>query len=132
MYNVAKSAGWQLQNGKQATELWQYAVGKNQSGNPIQSGSMASKADEQINYEDLVPKPNIYIATEGKSGGIVYPQRNKYKSIKPSSQEIDSYGCGDCFAGAVTASLAAKLTLNQAINIGAYCGAECSTHYGPY
>ena len=87
---------------------------------------------EKINYEDLVPKPDIYIATEGRSGGIVYPKRNKYKSIKPSSQEIDSYGCGDCFAGAVTTALSAKVDLEKALNIGAYCGAECSTHYGPY
>ena len=87
---------------------------------------------EEINYEELVPKPDIYIATEGKSGGTVYPKEYKYKAIKPSSQEIDTYGCGDCFAGAVTTALAAKLNLDQAIKIGAYCGAECSTHYGPY
>ena len=87
---------------------------------------------EKINYEKLVPKPDLYIATEGKAGGTVYPKKYKYKSIKPSSQEIDSYGCGDCFAGAVTTALSAKLNLDQAINIGAYCGAECSTHYGPY
>ena len=87
---------------------------------------------EEINYEELVPKPDIYIATEGKLGGIVYPKEYKYKAIKPSSQEIDTYGCGDCFAGAVTTALAAKLNLDQAIKIGAYCGAECSTHYGPY
>ncbi len=87
---------------------------------------------EEINYEELVPKPDIYIATEGKLGGTVYPKKYKYKSIKPSSKEIDSYGCGDCFAGAVTTALAAELNLDQAINIGAYCGAECSTHYGPY
>ena len=88
--------------------------------------------DEKINYEKLVLKPDIYISTEGKSGGTVYPKKYKYKSIKPSSQELDSYGCGDCFAGAVTTALSAKLNLDQAINIGAYCGAECSTHYGPY
>ena len=87
---------------------------------------------EKINYEELIPNPEIYIATEGKSGGTVYPEKYKYKSIKPSSKEIDSYGCGDCFAGAVTTALSAKLNLDQAINIGAYCGAECSTHYGPY
>ena len=87
---------------------------------------------EEINYEELVPKPDIYIATEGKLGGTVYPKEYKYKAIKPSSQEIDTYGCGDCFAGGVTTALAAKLNLDQAIKIGAYCGAECSTHYGPY
>ena len=87
---------------------------------------------EKINFEELVPRPDIYIATEGKEGGKVYPNKYKYNSIKPSSKEIDSYGCGDCFAGAVTTALSAKLNLDQAINIGAYCGAECSTHYGPY
>ena len=87
---------------------------------------------EKINFKNLMPKPDIYIATEGKSGGTIYPENYKYKSIKPSSEEIDSYGCGDCFAGAVTTALSAQLTLDQAINIGAYCGAECSTHYGPY
>ena len=87
---------------------------------------------EKINYEKLEPKPDLYIATEGKKGGTVYPKKYKYKSIEPSSQEIDSYGCGDCFAGAVTTALSAKLNLDQAINIGSYCGAECSTHYGPY
>ena len=87
---------------------------------------------EKINFKNLMPKPDIYIATEGKSGGTIYPENYKYKSIKPSSEEIDSYGCGDCFAGAVTTALSAKLNLDQAIKIGAYCGAECSTHYGPY
>tara|TARA_Y100000766_G_C18858911_1_gene582208 strand:+ start:190 stop:1032 length:843 start_codon:yes stop_codon:yes gene_type:complete len=87
---------------------------------------------EKINYEELLPKPDIYIATKGKSGGTIYPTNHKYKSINPSSKEIDTYGCGDCFAGAVTTALSAKLNLEQAINIGAYCGAECSTHYGPY
>ena len=88
--------------------------------------------DEKINYEELEPKPDVYIATKGKSGGSIFPKNHKYTSIKPSSKEIDSYGCGDCFAGAVTAALSAKLSLKQAIKIGAYCGAECSTHYGPY
>ena len=88
--------------------------------------------DEKINYEELVPKPDIYISTEGKSGGTIFPENHKYKSIRPSSKEIDSYGCGDCFAGAVTTALSAKMDLNEAINIGAYCGAECATHYGPY
>ena len=87
---------------------------------------------EKINLEELEPKPDIYISTKGKLGGTIFPRNIKYKSIKPSSKEIDTYGCGDCFAGAVTTALSAKLDLEQAINIGAYCGAECSTHYGPY
>ena len=87
---------------------------------------------EKISLEELETRPDIYISTSGKSGGTIFPDNIKYKSIKPSSKEIDTYGCGDCFAGAVTTALAANLNLKQAISIGAYCGAECSTHYGPY
>ena len=87
---------------------------------------------ERVNYEELVPKPDIYISTKGKSGGTIFPENHNYSSVIPSSKEIDSYGCGDCFAGAVTTALSGKLNLKEAIKIGAYCGAECSTHYGPY
>ena len=87
---------------------------------------------EKINYQKLEPQPDIYISTKGKSGGTIFPQNHNYTPITPSSKEIDSYGCGDCFAGAVTTALSAKLDLMKAIRIGAYCGAECSTHYGPY
>tara|TARA_Y100001968_G_scaffold159201_1_gene145584 strand:- start:166 stop:1008 length:843 start_codon:yes stop_codon:yes gene_type:complete len=87
---------------------------------------------EKINFEELFPQPDVYISTRGKLGGTIFPGNYNYKSIAPSSKEIDSYGCGDCFAGAVTTALSAKLNLEQAINIGAYCGAECSTYYGPY
>ena len=87
---------------------------------------------EKINFEELSPKPDLYIATEGKTGGTIYPKKYKYESVEPSSKAIDSYGCGDCFAGAVTTALSAKLNLDQAIKMGAYCGAECSTHFGPY
>ena len=87
---------------------------------------------EEINHDELIPKPDIYIATKGKSGGTIFPYNQSYKSITPSSKEIDTYGCGDCFAGGVTTALSANLNLNQAVKIGAYCGAECSTHYGPY
>ena len=87
---------------------------------------------EKINHQELIPQPDLYIATKGKSGGTIFPSNQNYNSIPPSTKEIDTYGCGDCFAGGVTTALSARLNLNQALNIGAYCGAECSTHYGPY
>ena len=87
---------------------------------------------EKINFEELEPQPDIYLATKSKLGGTIFPKNIQYESVKPSSQEIDTYGCGDCFAGAVTTALSAKLNLDQAIKIAAYCGAECTTHYGPY
>ena len=49
---------------------------------------------EKINYEELETKPDIYISTKGDSGGTIFPENIKYKAIRPSSKEIDTYGCG--------------------------------------
>ena len=51
LYDVAKSMGWKLTHGKDRSDLWKFAVGTDKFGNPTQSGSLASKPDEQINYE---------------------------------------------------------------------------------
>jgi hypothetical protein len=51
LYDVAKSMGWQLTNSKQDSNLWEYALGTDNTGTPTQSGSMASKSHEQITYE---------------------------------------------------------------------------------
>jgi hypothetical protein len=51
LYDVAKSMGWQLTNNKQDSNLWEYALGTDNTGTPTQSGSMASKSHEQITYE---------------------------------------------------------------------------------
>ena len=87
--------------------------------------------DEQIDLNSLHPKPTIYIATEGSSGGSVNTH-GRYKPCKPSSPSLDSYGCGDSFAGGLTSALAAGWQIDKAVSLGAYCGAECSTLFGPY
>jgi hypothetical protein len=51
LYNVAESLGWKLTNGKQATALWQYALGTNESGVYASTGSLFSKSDEDITTE---------------------------------------------------------------------------------
>jgi len=51
LYDVAKSMGWKLTHGKDRSDLWKFAVGTDKFGNPTQSGSLASKPHEQINYE---------------------------------------------------------------------------------
>ena len=45
LYDVAKSMGWQLTNSKQTSDLWKYALGTDNTGTPLQSGSLASKSD---------------------------------------------------------------------------------------
>ena len=51
LYDVAKSLGWTLTNGKQASQLWQYKLGVNDSGSYATTGSLFSKSDEQITTE---------------------------------------------------------------------------------
>ena len=49
--NIANSLGWELANGKQATQLWQYKLGTNSVGLYAQSGSIFSNSDEEITHE---------------------------------------------------------------------------------
>jgi len=44
----------------------------------------------------------------------------------------DAYGCGDSFAGGLTYGLGAGMTLEEALALGARCGAACLTGPGPY
>ncbi len=51
LVDVAKSFGWQLTNGYQASQLWQYVLGTNSSGGYAQTGSIFSQADADITGE---------------------------------------------------------------------------------
>ena len=48
---IAKSLGWELANGKQATQLWQYRLGTDTVGAFAQTGSIFSQSDEEITHE---------------------------------------------------------------------------------
>ena len=86
---------------------------------------------EQLDKDALNPTPRVLVATEGAKGGIVQPG-GRYQAVKPSSPAIESYGCGDSFAAGVTCGLAAGWSVKDAIELGARCGADCSTRFGPY
>jgi len=51
LVDLAKSQGWQLVNGNQASQLWNYKLGTDQSGSVASSGSLYSISDEQITGE---------------------------------------------------------------------------------
>ncbi len=87
--------------------------------------------DERITKEALLIKPKVTIRTEGSLGGTVDPG-GRFKAISLTQKEVDSYGCGDSFAAGVTAGLAANWNIEKAIKLGAECGAECATRFGPY
>ena len=53
LFKVAESMGWSLANGNQASALWQYKLGKSETGSfaSIPTGSLFSKSDEEITTE---------------------------------------------------------------------------------
>ena len=48
---VAQSMGWKVQNTKTLQDLWLYAAGRNISGSLTETGSLFSKAHENLNYQ---------------------------------------------------------------------------------
>jgi ribokinase len=86
---------------------------------------------------ELVPEgflskpPLMRIGTEGAAGGW-YEPGGRYSAIPLEADLVDSYGCGDSFAAGVTAGLAAGWSPLEAIGLGARCGAECATTFGPF
>jgi hypothetical protein len=51
LYEIAKSMGWTLANGNQASSLWKYKLGTDSSGSYQSTGSLFSKTDEDITTE---------------------------------------------------------------------------------
>lgn len=86
---------------------------------------------EQVPAGALSRTPRLRIATEGAAGGWCEPG-GRYPAQPLSAPLVDSYGCGDSFAAAVTAALAAGWAAADAIALGARCGAACASVFGPY
>ena len=75
--------------------------------------------------------PRLQIATEGDAGGVLIPG-GRFNAEPLPAPMVESYGCGDSFAAGVTAGLAAGWSVNDAVALGARCGAACATRFGPY
>jgi ribokinase len=77
----------------------------------------------------------LVVWTEGARGGS-YRTRSgsngRWAAGEPPGEPVDSYGCGDSFAAALTYGLGAGLELVDALRLAARCGAACLTGRGPY
>jgi len=96
-----------------------------------------SALDEGERYEDgdLTPAPELVVSTERNSGGRWEANdgsRGRYEAVDPPGPVRDSYGCGDAFAGGLTAALGAGLDVPSALELGARCGAWVASLDGPY
>jgi ribokinase len=94
---------------------------------------VGSGEDESERYEPgmLEPAPRIVVTTAGSLGGWIQPGGPYLAAPLPAAVE-DAYGCGDCFAAGIAYALAQGLPADEAVALGARCGAAVLTGRGPY
>jgi ribokinase len=98
---------------------------------------VASARDAGERYErgQLDPPPSAVVRTEGRDGGSYeteHGERGRWQATPLPGPVSDLYGAGDSFAGGLTYGLGAGMSIAQAIELGARCGAACATGRGPY
>jgi ribokinase len=91
----------------------------------------ATDAGERYQPGDLDPPPRRVVLTEGEAGGFVLGGE-RYAPVPPPGPIVDTYGCGDCFAAALTFGLAAGMPLDETLALAARCGATVLTGRGGY
>jgi ribokinase len=97
--------------------------------------SSARDLGERVAAGELDPAPRYGVRTAGAEGGeyeTVDGRRGTWKATPLSGPVKDVYGCGDSFAGGLTYALGAGLTIDEALELAARCGAACATGRGPY
>jgi ribokinase len=88
-------------------------------------------ASEHFDAGDLEPEPSIVVTTAGGLGGWIRPG-GPFRAAPTPGPVADAYGCGDCFAAGITYGLGRGLPVDEAVAIGARCGATVLTSKGPY
>jgi ribokinase len=98
---------------------------------------VASSADsgERFGAADLDPPPSVIARTEGAAGGALEwagGRSGRWEAAPLPGPPVDAYGSGDSFAAGLTYGLAEGRSPEQAVALGARCGAACMTGRGPY
>src|SRR3954447_2348816 len=91
----------------------------------------AEDAGERFEPGELNPAPTTVITTSGGLGGWIRPGGPFRAAPLPGPIE-DAYGCGDSLAAGLTCALAAGQPLDEAVAVGARCGAAALTRRGAY
>lgn len=86
---------------------------------------------ERYHPGELDPPPRIVVTTAGALGGWMQPG-GPYTAAPVPGPIVDAYGCGDCFAAGVAFGLADGMALDEAVALGARCGAAVLAGRGPY
>jgi ribokinase len=88
-------------------------------------------AAERFESGELDPEPQIVVTTAGALGGWIRPG-GPFRAAPLPGPVSDAYGCGDCFAAGLTYGLALGKPLDEAVALGAQCGAAVLIGRGAY
>jgi ribokinase len=88
-------------------------------------------AAERFENGALEPEPRIVVTTAGALGGWIRPG-GPFRAAPLPGPVSDAYGCGDCFAAGLTYGLALGKPVDEAVSLGARCGAAVLTGRGAY
>ena len=88
-------------------------------------------AAERFESGELEAEPNIVVTTAGALGGWIRPG-GPFRAAPLPGPASDAYGCGDCFAAGLTYGLALGQAVDEAVALGAQCGAAVLTGRGAY
>jgi ribokinase len=88
-------------------------------------------AAERFESGELEPEPHIVVTTAGALGGWIRPG-GPFRAAPLPGPVSDAYGCGDCFAAGLTYGLALGKPVDEAVALGAQCGAAVLTGRGAY
>ena len=86
---------------------------------------------ERFESGELDPAPRIVVTTAGALGGWIRPG-GPFRAAPLPGPVSDAYGCGDCFAAGLTYGLAVGKPVDEAVALGAQCGAAVLTGQGAY
>ena len=98
---------------------------------------VSSSKDQGELYEpgQIDPPPLLIARTAGAAGGSLLAADGKeihWTAAALPAPPVDSYGAGDSFAAGLTYGLGAGRSPEEALALGARCGAACMTGRGPY
>jgi ribokinase len=97
--------------------------------------SSSSDAGERYQPGQLDPPPRLVLRTASAAGGAYETSdgtTGSWQAAPLPGPIADAYGCGDNFAAGFTYGLGAGPSIDEALDLGARCGAACLTGKGPY
>jgi ribokinase len=95
----------------------------------------ATDAGERYAHGELDPQPRLVVRTRGKEGGAwegIEGRTGTWAAAELPGDPVDAYGCGDAFAAGLTFGLGRGDGIEEALRLGARCGASVLCGRGPY